>query len=130
MANRLDRLYSVKNLKRLAWLLDDQFRVPVIGYRVGWDFIIGLIPVAGDLITALISLFILFGARHHRVSLRVRLRMLLNIGLDFLVGIVPIIGDILDASFKSNAKNIKLLLKDLESRQTASNLNISDPATY
>ncbi len=109
--------YSIKNLQRFADLMEDRFRIPGTGFRVGWDFIIGLIPVAGDIITALAALYIVAGAVHHRVRKRVIARMLLNILLDFLVGAVPIIGDFLDASFRSNKKNVKLLLNALPSHQ-------------
>lgn len=120
-------IYSIKNLKRLANILDDRYRVPFTRFRFGWDFIIGLVPVIGDLLTALAAVFILIGARKHQVSTGVQMRMLGNIVLDFLVGLVPVIGDFLDAGFRSNTKNIKLLLKAIESRQTASNLKNSAP---
>lgn len=81
--------YSLQNLERFASLMDDRFRLPVLNIRVGWDFIIGLIPVAGDLLTALASLYILVGAVKYRVRKRVIARMLLNVGIDFVAGAVP-----------------------------------------
>jgi len=109
-------IYALANLHRLAYLLDDQFKVPFTRYRLGWDFIIGLIPVAGDLLTAVMSLFILIAARKHGVRGWVLWKMLGNIGLDFLLGLVPILGDILDAGFKSNARNMKLLVAAIEGK--------------
>lgn len=108
--------YSIQNLKRLAYLLDDRFRIPFTPYRIGWDFIIGLIPVAGDVLTGILSAFILYGAWKHQVPRRTLWRMLWNILLDVLVGLVPVLGDWLDAAFKANARNVKLLLAELESR--------------
>jgi hypothetical protein len=118
-------IYSIQNLQRLANLLDNQFRIPFTRYRIGWDFIIGLIPVAGDVLTGLASLFILIGARKYGVSGRIQLRMLVNILIDVLAGSVPILGDILDASFKANARNMRLLLDAIESRQDDDSLNNS-----
>lgn len=118
-------VYSLKNMERFADLMEDRFRIPGTQFRVGWDFIIGLIPVAGDLLTALASLYILVGAFYHGVRKRTIARMLLNVALDFLVGLVPLIGDFLDASFRSNKKNVKLLLDALRSQQDQANLHNS-----
>ena len=48
-----------KRLERLSWLMDDLFRVPVLGWRFGLDAIIGLIPAFGDTSTSLVSLYLL-----------------------------------------------------------------------
>ncbi|MAR90022.1 MAG: DUF4112 domain-containing protein [Pseudomonadota bacterium] len=114
MQGRPGGIYSLKSLKRLAFLLDDQFKVPFTGYRLGWDFIIGLIPVAGDLITSLMSLFIILAARKHQVPKSVQAKMLANVGVDFLVGVIPVVGDFADAAYKANARNINLLLEAVE----------------
>lgn len=116
-------VYSLKNLERFANVMEDRFRIPVLNVRVGWDFVIGLIPVAGDLLTMLASLYILVGAYHHGVRKRTIARMLLNVFADFLIGAVPILGDILDASFRSNKKNVRLLLDALKSQQNQVNLH-------
>jgi len=115
VANGPSGIYSIENLRRLADLLDNRFRVPYTRYRVGWDSIIGLIPVAGDVLTGLASLFILIGAYRHGVSRRILARMLVNVLVDVVAGSVPILGDILDASFKANARNMRLLLDAIES---------------
>ena len=114
MENPPTGLFSIASVKRIAYLLDDQFKVPFTQYRLGWDFILGLIPVAGDLITAIMSLFILIAARKYHIKAGVMWKMLGNIVLDFLIGLVPVVGDILDAGFKANAKNVKLLLAAIE----------------
>jgi hypothetical protein len=43
-------------------------------------------------------------------------RMLLNWGIDVSVGALPVVGDIFDVVFKSNTKNLRLLIADLEKR--------------
>jgi hypothetical protein len=96
-------------LRRLQFLLDDAFRLPGTTFRFGWDPIVGLVPWAGDALTAILSCAIVLQAHHMRLPRVVQLRMLLNIAIDFVVGVVPIVGDVADAFWKSNAKNMALL---------------------
>jgi hypothetical protein len=99
------------SLERLSWLMDDLFRVPVLGWRFGLDALIGLIPGFGDTATSLVSFYILAAAVRYRVPKVTLLRMGLNIALDYAVGSLPVVGDIADAAWKSNHKNIDLLKK-------------------
>ena len=52
----------MRALRSMRWFLDEAFRVPGTSLRVGWDPIIGLIPWAGDLLTALLSCAIVLHA--------------------------------------------------------------------
>jgi uncharacterized protein DUF4112 len=99
------------SLERLSWLMDDLFRVPVLGWRFGLDALIGLIPGFGDTATSLVSFYILAAAVRYRVPKVTLLRMGLNIALDYAVGSLPVVGDLADAAWKSNHKNIDLLKK-------------------
>ena len=100
-----------KGLERLAWLMDDLFRVPVLGWRFGLDALIGLVPGLGDTSTALVSFYILAAAVRYRVPKVTILRMALNVVIDYAFGSVPVVGDFADAWFKSNRKNLDLLRK-------------------
>src|ERR1041384_5467703 len=100
-----------KSLERLSWLMDDLFRVPVLGWRFGLDALIGLIPGFGDTSTSLVSFYILAAAVRYRVPKITLLRMGMNIGIDYLVGSLPIVGDLADAWWKSNRMNLDLLRK-------------------
>ena len=100
-----------KSLDRLGWLMDDLFRVPVLGWRFGLDALIGLVPGLGDTSTALVSFYILAAAVRYRVPKITMLRMGLNIGIDYLFGSLPFVGDLADAWWKSNRKNLDLLKK-------------------
>lgn len=93
------------------WLMDDGFRVPVLGWRLGLDPLLGLIPGLGDTGTALVSLYILVAAVRYRVPKVTLLRMGLNIGIDYVVGSLPLVGDVADAWWKSNRMNLNLLRK-------------------
>ena len=100
-----------KSLERLGWLMDDLFRVPVLGWRFGLDALIGLVPGLGDTTTSLVSFYILAAAVRYKVPKVTLLRMGLNIGIDYLFGSLPFVGDLADAWWKSNQKNLDLLRK-------------------
>lgn len=105
-----ERANIEKSLDRLGWLMDDLFRVPVLGWRIGLDPLIGgLFPGLGDTSTALVSFYILAAAVRYRVPKITMLRMGLNIGIDYLFGSVPLVGDLFDAWWKSNRRNLDLL---------------------
>ena len=94
-----------------AWqrLLDEAFRVPGTRIRFGWDPLVGLVPWAGDVLTALMGLAILVSAHRLRVPGVVQVRMLLNLMLDLVIGLVPFVGDVADVFWKANTKNMTLL---------------------
>jgi hypothetical protein len=104
-----ERANVEKSLDRLGWLMDDLFRVPLLGWRFGLDALIGLIPAFGDTTTSLVSFYILASAVRYRVPKITLLRMGLNIGIDYLVGSLPVVGDLFDAWWKSNQMNVELL---------------------
>ena len=98
-----------KSLERLGWVMDDLFRVPVLGWRFGLDALIGLVPGLGDTTTSLVSFYILAAAVRYKVPKVTLLRMGLNIGIDYLFGSLPFVGDLADAWWKSNQLNLDLL---------------------
>jgi hypothetical protein len=99
----------VERLREWQRLLDSAFRVPGTSIRFGWDPIIGLMPWAGDVLTALMSFALIAQAYQMRIPRVVQLRMVLNIGIDVVLGIVPFVGDIADVFWKSNAQNLALI---------------------
>ena len=76
-------------LELLAYWMDTAFEIPGLGIRFGFDAIVGLIPGLGDLITSLISLYILAAARRYGVPRGTLMRMAFNIGVDSVVGAIP-----------------------------------------
>lgn len=98
-----------RRAKFIATLLDDQFNIA--GLRFGLDPIIDIIPWVGDIIGAMLSLYILNIAREAGVSAWDMMRMILNIIIDFIVGFIPFLGVFFDAVFKSNIKNLEILEK-------------------
>ena len=106
-----DSLTIDKHLERVGWLMDDVFRVPVLGWRFGLDALLGLIPGLGDTSTSLVSFYILAAAVRYRVPKITMLRMGLNIAFDYVIGSLPLVGDVADAWWKSNRMNLDLLRK-------------------
>ena len=96
--------------------MDNQFAVPLLGWRFGVNVIIDLIPGIGDVATSLIALYILVSAVRYRVPRITLLRMALNIVIYFLGNLVPWVGDIFAAWWKPNMRNLALL----KSRATVS----------
>ncbi len=94
---------------------DTVFEFPGLGFRFGLDPIIGLIPVAGDFATAVVSLYILTLAAEMQVPRSTMLRMGLNVAIDYFVGSIPIVGNIFDFAWKANARNMQLLERSLAS---------------
>jgi hypothetical protein len=112
MLDQPDRSVKIdESLERLSWLMDDLIRVPGLGWRVGLDAIVGLIPGLGDTATSLVSFYILVAAVRYRVPKVTLLRMGLNIAIDYVVGSFPLVGDLFDAWWKSNQMNVELLSK-------------------
>jgi len=97
------------SLDRLSWVMDDLFRIPVLGWRFGLDALVGLIPGFGDTATSLVSFYILVAAVRYRVPKVTLMRMGVNIALDYVLGSLPFVGDLFDAWWKSNQMNVELL---------------------
>ncbi len=100
---------KIKWLDSVSAFLDNQFKIPGTETRFGLDFIIGLIPGAGDVASFGISSVLVLTMVRYGASGRVILQMLWNIFLDTTVGAIPILGDIFDLYYKSNRRNFELL---------------------
>ena len=105
-----DDLVRIRQM--VEWLsrwMDTAFELPVVGWRFGFDAIIGLVPGIGDAATTLVSLYIL-GLAHRAGVPRITLaRMGLNVAIDFVLGSLPIVGDLFDVWWKANRMNADLL---------------------
>lgn len=97
------------HVQHLAYLLDDSIPIPGTSRRIGFDPIVSLLPVSGDILSALVSLYIIVKGFNGGVTRGAVLQMLFNIGIDIVIGATPILGDLFDASWKANARNIELL---------------------
>jgi hypothetical protein len=102
----------IADVEAVARWLDYAFELPG-GFRFGLAGIIGLIPGIGDLVDALISLYIVTRAIQLGVARVAIARMLVNICIEGVAGAVPFIGDLFDIAFKANRRNYLLLKSHL-----------------
>lgn len=107
----------IADVEAVARWFDYAFELPG-GFRFGLAGIIGLIPGIGDLIDALISLFIIYRAVELRISRVAIARMLVNVGIEAAAGAVPFVGDLFDIVFKANRRNYLLLKRHLADPQS------------
>ena len=100
-----DSRRRLERIRWLSWLFDESIVLPG-GYRVGIDGLLGIAAGAGDGISALFSLYIVYEAARLGAPLSMICKMLLRIGIDMLVGAIPILGDLFDFAYKANARNV------------------------
>lgn len=101
---------DLERARTLARVLDHYFVDPLLGL---------VLPGAGDLIGALLGLYLVAVAVRHRMSPVIIARMLLNLAIDAAVGAVPVVGDIADFAFRANQRNLALLDRRATGRATA-----------
>lgn len=119
----------LKKVRRRAYRLDMSL-FNCCGIRFGWSSVIGIIPVVGDAIDALMALMLVrtCGKIEGGLPSTLRLRMLFNIMLDFGIGLVPFVGDIADALYRANTRNAWLLEVYLQKKAEAEKRgHVSDP---
>ena len=90
--------------------MDTALRVPGTRISLGADSVLGLVPGIGDFAAATVSLFIVNEARRLGVPNDKLVKMLVNIGFDTVAGSVPVLGDVFDVYFKSNRRNLQLVM--------------------
>jgi hypothetical protein len=105
---------ALERTRLVADLLDNAIPIPLTDRRIGLDPLIGLLPVAGDVVTAAVSLYIVAEAALAGVPASVLSRMLLNVFLDVALGSIPLVGDVFDAVWKANVRNVALLERHFE----------------
>lgn len=106
-------------LRRLRWLanfLDTAVRLPG-GFRFGADSIIGLLPIGGDLATALIACYFVYEGKRLGLPRSALAAMAGNVVLDLALGATPILGDLADTVFKANVRNLAIIEKHVGRRR-------------
>ncbi len=107
------RIATLNRIRKLSRLMDTSIRIPLTGFHIGIDPIIGLVPGAGDLISTAFSAYIIFLATRFGIPHQDLVKMIFNVGLETVVGTVPFIGDLFDAFYKSNIRNLAILEQHL-----------------
>ncbi len=112
-----------QSIERLARIMDAAVKVPVVG-PVGLDAVLGLFPVAGDVISAAVAVSLIARSLKYGVPREIIARMLGNVLLDMILGAVPVAGDVADMWFRANMRNVALLREYLDD-QTRNTIDIS-----
>lgn len=100
---------ALERLDRFSFWTDSNFRIPFTSFRFGLSPLIGLVPIVGDFVGLVLSLYVLREARRVGASRKIQGRMIVNMLIEFLGGLLPVIGDAFDAIFKANTRNTALL---------------------
>lgn len=114
VANRNDPAALRKRIETLEFLLERSFVIPGINRPVGLDAIVGLVPVLGDVVTALMGAYLIWEARNLGMPKWKLWRMMGNLGIDTALGAIPLAGDAFDLLFRSNTRNLKIIKRHLD----------------
>ena len=111
-ASRAERFAAAeRRIGRMTHLLDELIEVPGTSIKLGLDPVIGLIPVAGDALSALAGGWVILEASRFGLPRVVLARMVVNLALDLGIGAIPLLGDAYDLLFRSNSRNLELFRK-------------------
>ena len=102
------RAHFQRSIVRLSRTMDSLIKLPVVG-GVGLDSLLGLFPVAGDTVSAAVSVSLIFRSLRYGIPREIITKMLANVLVDLLLGSVPVVGDLADMWFKANERNVELL---------------------
>jgi hypothetical protein len=98
----------------LEKLLERSFTIPGVNMPVGLDALVGLVPVLGDIVTTAMGAYIVWEAKNLGLPKWKLARMGANVLFDTAIGAIPLIGDAADLVFRSNSKNLKILLRHID----------------
>jgi hypothetical protein len=116
----INKLAGRSSSDALVWLdgvadfMDNRFSIPFTRIRFGVDFILGLFPYVGDVISFVVSGVLIVIMARYGASRRLIILMLGNIWIDGMFGTIPFLGDIFDLGYKANRRNVNLMLEYYE----------------
>lgn len=113
---------DLENADRIAKLMDSAFRIPGTQVRIGWESLIGLIPVVGDTLGSLSLVYFLIIGLRQKVPASVLFLMIWRHIVDLLLGSVPLVGDIFDIFYRANEKNAQSLREALAQKANTPHL--------
>ena len=108
-----------QRIEAMEKLLERSLTIPGTRIPIGLDALAGLIPVAGDLITAAMGAWMIWEAKNLGLPKWQLWRMAANVGFDTAIGAVPVVGDVFDFAFRSNSKNLRIIKRHLDKHHPA-----------
>ncbi len=106
-------------VEALERLMERIFIVPGINRPIGLDAILSLIPIAGTTAGAVLGAYMMWEARNLQMSRWQMVRMSANTGFDWLLGMIPFVGVVPDFFFRSNSRNLRIILRHLDKNYAA-----------
>lgn len=103
-----------QRIEAMERILERAVTLPVVGRKVGLDAIVGLVPFAGDVLTAAMGAYAVWEARNLGLPRWKQWRMIANIGVDTAIGAIPLAGDLFDFLYRSNTRNLKIIRAHLD----------------
>ena len=103
-----------RRIEAMEKLLERSFTIPGTKQKVGLDAMLGLIPIGGDVLAAMMGMYIVWEARNLHMPKSAMARMVGNVGLDWVIGLVPGVGDVGDFFFRSNTRNLRIIRRHLD----------------
>jgi hypothetical protein len=103
-----------QRIEAMERLLERSLTIPGVNFPVGLDAVVGLIPVAGDVISAALGAYIVWEASNLGLPKWKLWRMAGNVLFDSAVGAIPIAGDAFDLLFRSNTRNLRIVKRHLD----------------
>ena len=107
-------LAVLRRIEIMEHVLERSFTIPGVNRKVGLDAIVGLVPVVGDLVTAVMGAYIVWEASNLGLPKWKLWRMAANIAIDTGLGAIPLVGDAFDLFFRSNTRNLRIVKRHLE----------------
>ena len=108
-----------QRIEAMEKLLERSLTIPGTKIPIGLDALAGLIPVAGDLITAAMGAWMIWEAKNLGLPKWQLWRMAANVGFDTAIGAIPVVGDVFDFAFRSNSKNLRIIQRHLDHHHPA-----------
>jgi hypothetical protein len=93
----------IADVEAVARWLDYVFQLPG-GFRYGLSGIIGLIPGIGDILDAILSVYIILRAVQVGIPRVTIARMIVNVGIEAVGGALPFVGAVFNTIFKANRR--------------------------
>lgn len=103
-----------RRLEAMEKLLEGMFTLPGTNRRFGVDVLLNIIPVGGSLVAAAMGSWLAWEARNLGMPKTALVRMAGNIGVDALLGAIPWVGAIPDFFFRSNTRNLRMIMRYLD----------------
>lgn len=120
---------ALARARAVSHLLDDAVRVPGTQIRFGLDPVLGILPVSGDAVAAVASLYVVLKGIEIGLPAGEVLKMVGLVASEFVIGSIPVLGTLIDAGWKVNSRNVDRMESYLENRASGSSESTAPEAS-